>query len=120
MLGPEMTAEGWIEIGEQTFTDLLWMHVPSHQSVQVFELPRKNYEGPVWAEPADPDAIGYVVCSRTHDDDGNPILCEGFWIESYGRALKFARETRNRIHSAQQPKAGLQLTFDDALARGGG
>lgn len=121
-LGPEMTAEGWTEIGDQnTFVDLVWLHVPSHRSVQIFEIPRANYEGPVWREPADPAAVGYVVGSMEHDEYGNPERTGGFWIEGFGRALRIARETRAAILAETAAKrAGRQLTFDDAIERNGG
>lgn len=119
-LGPEMTKEGWYEVGDQsTFVDLVWIHVPSNRSVQVFEIPRANYEGPVWgAEPSDRSATGYVVASRTHDSLGNPERGEGFWIESFGAALRIARGTRLAILSESAPvRRANQLTFDDVLER---
>lgn len=120
-LGPQMTAEGWIEIGDQeTFVDLLWMHSPSQQSVQIFEIPRANYEGPVWGpEPEDRSVSGYVVASRFHDELGNPERGDCFWIASFGAAIRIARQTRDRILAEHARPRSRQLTLDDALERNG-
>lgn len=120
-LGPQMTAEGWIEIGNQElFVDLLWMHEPSKRSVHVCEYPRENYEGPVWGpEPEDRSVSGYVVASRFHDELGNPESGDGFWIASFGAALRIARQTRSKILAASERPRSRQLTLDDVLERNG-
>lgn len=118
-LGPQMTAEGWTEIGNQElFVDLVWLHQPSNRSVQISEIPRCDYEGPVWGpEPEDRSVSGYVVASRVHDDLGNPESGEGFWIASFGAALRIARQTRQKILAENERAKAWQLTLDDVLER---
>lgn len=120
-LGPEMQAEGWREIGDQElFIDLLWVHVPSSRCLTVTEYERKNVDSPVWgAEPEDPETSGYLVCLRVHDSLGNPISGDGFWIQSFGHAVKLAREIRKQVLGERgEVTRAEQLTLDDVLERG--
>lgn len=132
-LGPEMQAEGWIDIAADCGSDehihFVWLHPPSRQCIRVWELPRKTWIGPVWGpEPADPLTVGYLVGSYTGDEDGNPDpdgRGGSAWVASLGLALKLARQMRASILDGRyRPPAEIQLTFDDAIdsaaVRGGG
>ena len=117
-LGPEMLAEGWRVLIDEL---LVWTHVPSLQSVSVDGCKRKNAVMPAFPnEPASPDADGYLVCQRAHDEQGNPIDGSGVWVESYALAIKTARELRQRIMNDHPILSPLgQLNFDDFLAMKG-
>lgn len=123
-LGPEMTAERWRVIGGD---DVMWSHEPSGRCVTVEGQWQRNSKTSnclsvpaLHGEPADPETSGYLVFVRVHDDLGNPYPGgDGFWVESYGEAIRHGREIRRRI-LAEKKAAGErvlagQLTLDDAL-----
>lgn len=96
-LGPEMAAEGW---GTMPGADdyLFWLHAPSQRSVMLESCRRHNAVMPCWGpEPSDPQANGFVVACRTHDEHGNPIFGDAFWVESYATAIRMARRIRQSI-----------------------
>ena len=112
VLGPEMMAEGWYVIGGDW---IMWAHPPSHKTVSLdgpierqrsFELPA--YHG----EPSDPATLGYVVLCTMHDELGNPIRSDGYWVASYSEALRGARRTRKNVLGEPPAPAGLQLGLD--------
>jgi len=129
-LGPEMQAEGWLDIGAMgrdaddpdRRRHYMWLHEPSHRCVTLVETPRRNWVGPVWGpEPASKDVMGYDVCCTIRDDGGCPIEGDGFWTESLALALKTAREMRRHVLGERPPVSRAeQLTLDDALAASGG
>jgi len=94
-LGPELTAEGWTVIGNSMW----WIHWPSNRSVVLDEdMERRNCHVPTWGpEPTSPETVGYFVGCSTHDEHGNPIFGDGFWVESYATALRLARRIRESI-----------------------
>ncbi len=120
-LGPEMEAQGWRVVGGDW---LMWCHEPSHRVVTVEgPCPRETktyvttaipaYHG----EPLDPATQGYLVLCRVHDEGGNPVSGHGFWVESYGEALRRAQAIREAV-LAERPAPlawDTQLTFDDVL-----
>ncbi len=117
-LGPEMIAERWQVTGGDW---IAWLHQPSMRSVTVEgPFPRK---GPrcdtttlpaIPEEPTDPLTEGYLVACRRHDEFGNPTAGEGFWVASYGDAIRIARRIRTSILGAP-PSTATQLTFDDLV-----
>jgi hypothetical protein len=110
--------DGWVtnyDEGEFAFT--MWVHEPSHRCVTVMRSPRKTWVGPVWgAEPASKDANGFHVTCRIHDEHGNPIEGEGFWVESFALAIKLGRKYREAVIGQRYlPTGAVQLTLDDAM-----
>jgi hypothetical protein len=112
-LGAEMIAEGWHVIGGDW---IMWLHPPSERSVGV--------DGPIqWSSchgiaavpeaPKDPATYGYLVSARRHDEFGNPVDGDSFWIESYATALRHARRIRLLILGAERVPAPTQMTLDD-------
>ena len=94
-LGPGMKAEGWLVIGGD---DIMWMHRPSQRCITMHPAPRRQCLVPCWGpEPEDPDAQGYFVACRFHDEDGNPLYGDAVWTTSYVTALKLARRIRSDI-----------------------
>jgi hypothetical protein len=95
VLGPEMQAEGWIVIGGES---LYWIHPPSNRCINLHDAPRDQCQVPCWGpEPADPNQKGYFVACRVHDELGNPLYGDAFWVESYAVAIKVARKLRAAI-----------------------
>ncbi len=121
-IGSEMKAEGWTVVGGDW---IMWLHPPTQRSVCV--------DGPyAWCDarvptlfdvPTDPQTQGYVVSCRTHDEHGNPVEGESFWVESYGEAVRHARRIRQTIveererHRSAVTVIADQLTLDDAAGR---
>jgi hypothetical protein len=67
-------------------------------------------------EPIDPTTQGYVVRCCVHDEGGEPVHGDGFWVASYGEAVVHARKIRQHILDERRAHVGgQQLTFDDAL-----
>ncbi len=119
-LGPEMTVQGWLDLGaDSERVCLLWVHEPSNTAVDVFEIPRKNWIGPVWGnEPPDPSTAGFVVSWSKRGDDGEPTGEAGAacWVESYGKALVLAVQTRQHILDERyKPDGSVQMTLDDVI-----
>jgi hypothetical protein len=119
-----MRAEGWrhmdeIAGNESTFDEYWWLHPPTRQSVTIAQSKRRQWIGPVWGnEPESTEADGYCVTLRTHDQWGNPIQGDGFWIASFGHAVKLGREIRRAVLVERPiPTARDQLNFDDLLER---
>jgi hypothetical protein len=115
VLGPEMQAEGWEVVGGDW---IMWLHPPSKRSVSVDgPMKRENAFVPSLLDaPCDPQADGYVVSCREHDDHGNPMRGENFWVESYGRAVAHARRIRKSILDEMPSVAtSEQLTLDEVL-----
>lgn len=91
-LGPEMTSEGWIVVGDDA---IMWIHHPTRRCIELHPAPRKQCRVPCWGpEPTNPYAPGYFIACRVHNDDGDPLYGDGFWVESYARALRLARQIR--------------------------
>lgn len=117
-LGPEMTAEGWKLTGGEW---LIWCHEPTHRVVTVedwrWDQCRRIPAYP--REPSAPDAEGFVVGCFVWDDLGNPTSDgDCVWVESYGLAIKIAREARsNVLRGMRKLVRETQLTFDDLLER---
>ena len=96
-LGPQMIAEGWMVTGGDW---LMWMHPASKRSVQVRGPWRweqtKGYVA-LHGRPSDPKSEGYIVGCERWDEDGEPVQGEHFWVDSYGEAVKMARQIRQSI-----------------------
>jgi len=117
LLGPEMTAEGWRPVGDDC-TWLLWLHAPSERTVSISPSRRDRWTGPTWgAEAAAPETEGYIVVVRRHDDLGNPVEGAGFWVESWGLAIRLGRAIRRHVLAERRPgrTPGVldQLTLGD-------
>ncbi|HEY2512776.1 MAG TPA: hypothetical protein VGI39_18040 [Polyangiaceae bacterium] len=95
-LGPEMTDEGWIVPGGD---HIYWLHPSSSRSVSVEgPIARGRCGSPCWGpEPASPETRGYWVACREHDEHGNPVEGKGYWVESYGVAVRQARALRRSL-----------------------
>lgn len=115
-LGSEMQAERWEVIGGDW---IMWLHPPSCRCVAI--------EGPIaWescmqipavpSAPASADVEGYLVACRVHDELGNPVDGDIFWVESYGCALRYARRIRSLIleGSPLPAERAKQLSLFDA------
>jgi hypothetical protein len=102
-LGAEMKAEGWIVMRGD---DIWWIHAPSNRCIDMHSALRKQCGVPCWGpEPADPETPGYFVACRVHDENGNPLYGDAFWVESYAVALRMARRIRAAI-LAETPAQG--------------
>lgn len=120
-LSAEMKAEGWTAWpveneahgpGEWGF--IMWQHVPSQRCLTVDGCRRSTWDGPVWGvEPPSPEADGYCVVLRVHDEWGNPVSGEGFWLQSLGLALKLATKIRSGVLEGRFRPGAVQLTLDD-------
>jgi hypothetical protein len=94
-LGPELKAEGRINLGGD---DIMWIHTPSSRCLVVHTTYRHHAAVPCWGpEPEDPHAEGYFVACRVHDDGGEPMFGDAFWVQSYATALRVARQIRVAI-----------------------
>jgi len=119
-IGPEMKADGWIPLYDDS---VMWLHQPSLRVVTVdgpVPRQRKNYDClaiPTYrGEPADPETEGYIVRCHVADENGNPVSGHAFWVESYGEALRHGRRIRAEILAEQEAKRIVdpgQLTLDD-------
>lgn len=119
-LGPEMRAEGWTVVGGDW---LLWLHEPSHRSVNVDgPIRRSACSMPCFGdEPVDRETDGYVVACSYRDEHGNPIAGDAFWTASYATAIRKARQIRAAILAEKPAPVSVdQLTLDDVLGRGDG
>lgn len=117
-----MTAEGWrhmdADVGEESdYDSYFWTHPPSSRVVAIDQCRRSQWRGPVWGpEPTEEQTPGYCVTLRVHDEWGNPIEGDGFWIESFGLAVKLGREIRRHVLGERaMPTERTQLTLDDAI-----
>lgn len=110
-LGEGMHGEGWWSVGDEDRDHLFWMHEPSRRVVSIENHPRSACKSlpALPGEPADPSAAGYLVMCRKHDEHGNPCEGTGFWIESFGKAVRHARAVRASI-IAEQPSAASKGT----------
>ena len=100
---------------------ILWLHIPSHRSVSVEVWRWDRCVGiPALPErPEDPEAEGWVVNCRIHDELGNPTQGTCFWMASWAVALRQARSLRAAILAEHVPHPHAdQLTFDDVLSGG--
>lgn len=94
-IDPDLKAEGWIGIGEGHH---MWLHLPSHRCLVIDASPRGESRIPCWGpEPADPKTPGFFVACRVHEESGEPLFGDCFWVESYETALRLARRIRATI-----------------------
>lgn len=110
-IGQMIAHEGWIVIGDDAVT---WMHPPSSRVLNVWRHRRRECASMgCWGpEPTDPETEGYSITLRVHDDMGNPVSGEGFWIASYDQALVLARRIRAAVMARPTPPM-RQLTLDE-------
>ena len=111
--------DGWVTTRDDdgTFGFMMWVHEPSHRCVAVHATRRCNWIGAVWGdEPADRNAPGYSVTCRVHDELGNPVEGEGFWVASFECALLQAQKYRAAVLADRyKPSSAVQLTLDEAV-----
>jgi hypothetical protein len=120
-LDAAMAAEGWRECGDQTTElDVFWCNPPTSQCIQVVQCRRREWRGPVWGpDPWSPDVRGYCVTLRVHDEHGNPVSGEGFWVVQRELALKLARQIREHVLGKRGPVVQSEsLPFEPARERG--
>lgn len=112
--------DGWVTHRDDdgVFAFTMWVHEPTHQCVVVHRTARRSWIGAVWgAEPEDKEnALGFSVTCTVRDEGGEPVSGDGFWIASFGYALKLANKYRDSVLSQRyQPSTMTQLTLDAAL-----
>lgn len=109
-----MFSEGWLRIGDNYVT---WHHPPSARVLSVWRLKRRECGMGCWGpEPEDRETEGYSVTLRVHDDLGNPIRGDGFWVQDYDTALTLARKIRREVLADKYvPPAMRQMTLDEAI-----
>lgn len=92
---PDLKADGWIAMGDR---HIFWMHPPSQRCVTLEPSSRGECQVPCWGpDPTDPNAPGYFVVCRVHDEGGDPLFGDAFWIEDYALGLRLARRIREDI-----------------------